>query len=116
MGQYIANFDYFGNYRRLQDMKKLQIPAESVCWTEQYRPPDRTYDVVLYLGCNILRTPDVAADVVAVFRALEVDFIAVAGVQFCCGTTWNKAGDVAKGQTVSDLRITRLVSSGGPRL
>jgi len=54
----------------------------------------------------------VAADVVAVFRALEIDFIAVAGVQFCCGTTWNKAGDVAKGQTVSDLTINRLGSYG----
>ena len=53
-----------------------------------------------------------AADVVAVFRALEIDFIAVAGVQFCCGTTWNKAGDVAKGQTVSDLTINRLGSYG----
>ncbi len=65
MGQHMAKFDYSAYYRRLQDLKKLQIPAESVCWTEQYRPPDRTYDVVLYLGCNILRTPDVAADVVA---------------------------------------------------
>jgi hypothetical protein len=36
---------------------------------------------VLYLGCNILRTPEVAAEVVAVFRALGLDFIAVAGVQ-----------------------------------
>jgi len=53
IGQSMAKFDYSAYYRRLQDLKKLQIPAESVCWTEQYRPPDRTYDVVLYLGCNI---------------------------------------------------------------
>ena len=112
MGQYMAKFDYSAYYRRLQDLKKLQIPAESVCWTEQYHPPDRTYDVVLYLGCNILRTPDVAADVVAVFRALELDFIAVAGVQFCCGITWDRAGDVSKGQSVSDLTINRLGSYG----
>ena len=81
----MAKFDYSAYYRRVQDLKKLQIPAESVCWTEQDRPPDRTYDVVLYLGCNILRTPDVAADIVAVFRALELDFVAVAGCSSVAG-------------------------------
>jgi hypothetical protein len=106
----MARFDYSAYYRRLQDLKKLQVPTESVCWTEQYRPPERAYDIVLYLGCNILRTPDVAADVVAVFRALGLDFIAVAGVQFCCGITWDRFGNVAKGQTVADLTIERLAS------
>ncbi|MBM4254997.1 MAG: (Fe-S)-binding protein [Deltaproteobacteria bacterium] len=106
----MAQFNYSAYYRRLQEIKKLQIPAEAVCWTEQYHPPDRAYDIVLYLGCNILRTPDVAADVVTVFRALGLDFIAVAGVQFCCGITWDRFGDVAKGQTVTDLTIERLAS------
>lgn len=106
----MAQVDYATFYRRLQDIKKLQIAKDAVCWTEQYRPPERAYDIVLYLGCNILRTPDVAADVVAVFRSLELDFIAVAGVQFCCGITWDRFGDVAKGQTVSDLTIERLAS------
>jgi Fe-S oxidoreductase len=106
----MEKFDYSAYYRRIQDLKKLQIPAQSICWTEQYRPPDRDYDVVLYLGCNILRTPDVAADVVNVFRALGLDFIAVAGVQFCCGVTWDRAGDIAKGGTISDLTIQRLGS------
>jgi heterodisulfide reductase subunit D len=112
LGQYMPKFDYSAYYRRLQDLKKLQLPADSVTWTEHYRPPERTYEIVLYLGCNILRTPDVAADVVAVFRALELDFIAVAGVQFCCGITWDRSGDVAKGQSVSDLTINRLGSYG----
>lgn len=106
----MTQFNYSAYYRRLQDLKKLQIPKESVCWTEQYHPPERAYDIVLYLGCNILRTPDVAADVIAVFQALELDFIAVAGVQFCCGITWDRFGNVAKGQTVADLTIERLAS------
>jgi hypothetical protein len=45
-----------------------------------------------------------------VFRALGLDFIAVAGVQFCCGITWDRFGNVAKGQTVADLTIERLAS------
>lgn len=106
----MPNFDYSRYYRRLQDLKKLQIPADAVQWTERHARPDRAYDVVLYLGCNILRTPDVAADVVAVFRALEVDFIALAGVQFCCGITWDKQGETAKGQQVAGGTIERLAA------
>jgi heterodisulfide reductase subunit D len=106
----MATFDYAAYYRRLQDLKKLQIPTGAVRWTERYEPPDRSYAIVLYLGCNILRTPDVAADVVAVFEALGLDFIAVAGVQFCCGITWDRFGDVAKGQNVSANTIQRLAS------
>jgi len=33
-------------------------------------------------------------------------------VQFCCGITWNRSGDVTKGQTVTDLTIKRLASDG----
>jgi heterodisulfide reductase subunit D len=106
----MATFNFAAYYQRLQDIKRLQIPASEVRWTERYEPPDRSYEIVLYLGCNILRTPDVAADVVAVFEALNLDFIAVAGVQFCCGITWDRFGDVAKGQNVSDLTIERLAS------
>lgn len=106
----MATFDYTAYYRRLQEIKKLQIPADAVCWTERYTPPERAYEIVLYLGCNILRTPDIAADVVAVFTALGLDFIAVAGVQFCCGITWDRFGDTAKGQNVSTNTIERLAS------
>lgn len=106
----MSTFDYTRYYRRLQDLKKLQIPADAVQWTERHETPDRAYDVVLYLGCNILRTPDVAADVVSVFRALDVDFIALAGVQFCCGVTWDKQGDTSKGRNVSGGTIERLAA------
>jgi heterodisulfide reductase subunit D len=108
-------FDYTAYYQRVQDIKKLQIPASAARWTERYERPERSYRIVLYLGCNILRTPDIAADVVAVFEALKLDFIAVAGVQFCCGITWDRAGDVTKGQHVSDNTVERLASYG-PRL
>ena len=83
----MTKFDYSAYYRRIQDLKKLQIPRSQFAG-RTVSSAGADYDAVLYLGCNILRTPDVAADVVNVFRALGLDFIAVAGVQFCCGVTW----------------------------
>jgi hypothetical protein len=105
-------FDFAAYYRRPQDLKRLQIPASAIHWTERYEAPDRHYPMVLYLGCNILRTPDIAADVVAVFTALGLDFVAVAGVQFCCGITWDRNGAVPKGQAVAAATIDRLASFG----
>lgn len=66
--------------------------------------------MVLYRGCNILRTPDLAADVVAVFTALGFDFVAVAGVQFCCGITWDRHAEAATGQAVATTTVDRLAS------
>jgi hypothetical protein len=106
----MPDFDYRGFFQRTQDMKRLQIAAEDVSWTERYEKPLRSYQYVLYLGCNVLRTPHIAADVVNVFRALDLDFVAVGGVQFCCGITWEGAGDTAIGSQVSGRTIERLAS------
>jgi heterodisulfide reductase subunit D len=103
-------FDYAAYYRRTQELEALQIPANAIHWVERYQRPAARAEVVLYLGCNILRTPDIAADVVGVFRTLGIDFVAVAGAQFCCGITWDRHGDVEPGQAVSASTIERLAS------
>ena len=78
----MAEFNYSAFFRRIQDLKQLQIKAEDVSWVEKHHPPDRTYETVLYLGCNILRTPHIAKQVIDVFTHLGIDFIPVGGVQF----------------------------------
>ncbi len=104
----MSTFNYGAYYQRVQDSKKLQLPKDRMSWIERFEPPDRAYEVVLYLGCNILRTPDIAADVTWVFERLGVDFAAVAGVQFCCGITWHRARDDEPGRDVSQRSIERL--------
>lgn len=104
----MAKFNYGAYYRRLQDSKALQIPKQRASWLEHFEEPERAYDIVLYLGCNILRTPDIAADVTWVFERLGVDFVATAGVQFCCGITWHRAHDDDLGRGVSKNSVERL--------
>ena len=72
--------------------------------------PDRAYDTVLYLGCNILRTPHIAKQVIDVFTHLEIDFIPVGGVHFCCGIVWDKFDGPKKGCQVSDRTVGSLES------
>ena len=104
----MADFNYATFFRRLQDLKRLQIKADDVSWLEQHHKPDRAYETVLYLGCNILRTPHIAKQVVDVFTHLNLDFVAVGGVQFCCGIVWDKFDGPKKGSQVSDRTVTRL--------
>ena len=59
-------------------------------------------------ACNILRTPHIAKQVVDVFTHLNLDFVAVGGVQFCCGIVWDKFDGPKKGSQVSDRTVTRL--------
>ena len=116
MSEAASGFDYRFYFERLQDAKRLQLPQDEVTWVERYEKPSKTYDVVLYLGCNILRTPHVAADVVKVFEALGVDFIPVGGVQFCCGVVWDNSGDVEPGKGVSQRTTERLTTYGASKV
>lgn len=104
----MGNFDFSAFYRRLEDLKKLQIPAADISWIERHRAPVRACETVLYLGCNILRTPHIAKQVVDVFTHLELDFAAVGGAQFCCGIVRDKFDGPAMGGRVSRRSVARL--------
>ena len=104
----MGRFDYAAFFRRLQDLKTLQLPAEEVSWIERHHPPERAYETVLYLGCNILRTPHIAKQVVDVFKHLRLDFVAVSGAQFCCGIVRDKFDGAKQGSRVSERTVTRL--------
>jgi heterodisulfide reductase subunit D len=109
-------FDYSAYFHRVQDMKKLQVLHGDVSWLERYATPAEEHDTLLYLGCNILRTPHIAKQVVGVFEHLGLDFVAVGGVQYCCGIAWEAQGDRATGQRVSGRTIGRMESYGARRV
>jgi heterodisulfide reductase subunit D len=106
----VQKFNYSAYFRRVQDMKKIQLDASAVSWIERYETPTDSHELVLMLGCNILRTPHIARQVVRVFEHLKLDFVAVAGTQYCCGIVWDTAKDIQKGQGVAQRTITRLES------
>lgn len=51
------------------------------------RPPGapQEKDLLLYLGCNVLRTAHLAKTAIAVLRAMGFDFNTVGGPSYCCG-------------------------------
>lgn len=79
-------------FREVRTLKGLMIRPEERSWLE--KPPEHPQSraVVLYLGCNVLRTPHLAQTVVDVFQHLGEDFVALGGPAFCCGVPFQYEG------------------------
>ena len=51
----MACVEFTQHVGQIRDFEELMVPAGETPWVEQYGKPPRQVDVVLYLGCNILR-------------------------------------------------------------
>jgi sugar phosphate isomerase/epimerase len=74
--------EYFGE---IQILAGLQFMPGDKPYLD--RPPAGTppKELLLYLGCNVLRTAHLAKSAIAVLRAMGFDFTAVGGPAYCCG-------------------------------
>lgn len=86
---------YFGEIRLLHDL--TTTPGERR-WrlTAPEAQPERK-PIVLYLGCNVLRTSHMIRTATAVFDRLGLDYVAVGGPTYCCGIVHHQQGDTAAG-------------------
>src|SRR5260370_12130034 len=75
---------YFGEIKLTHD---LTTRAAERTW--RLAAPEATparKPIVLYLGCNVLRTSHMIRTVTAVFDRLGLDYLAVGGPTYCCAT------------------------------
>jgi hypothetical protein len=102
------SYDYrahFGEVTLTQDLMSLRDERR---W--RLTPPPVTgehHDIVLYLGCNVLRTSHMVRTVTAIFDLLGLDYVAVGGPSYCCGIVHHGQGDVeaAAGMSRGTLRL-----------
>jgi len=112
----MSNPDFTQLIGQIRDFEHLMIPAGKTPWVKQYTKPTHPVDVVLYLGCNILRTAHLAFEVVGLFQILGVNFLAVAGPQFCCGIVHHRAGDVESAAKFSQAPVAKFESYGAKQV
>jgi Fe-S oxidoreductase len=85
----------------------------------QFRPGDKPYadrppvnpeprDLLLYLGCNVLRTAHLAKTAIGVLRAMDFDFNAVGGPAYCCGIIHEMAGEKRMGGAVTATSLRHV--------
>ena len=84
---------YFGEIALTHDLTTL---PEERTWrlTAPGRDVER-HAIVLYLGCNVLRTSHMIRTITAIFDRLGLDYVAVGGPTYCCGIVHHQNGDAA---------------------
>src|SRR5207244_7093069 len=79
-------YDYAKHFSEQKILHDLMTTPDERTWklTAPEREPERR-SIVLYLGCNVLRTSHMIRTVTALFDHLGLDYVAVGGVTYCCG-------------------------------
>ncbi len=94
---------YFGEITLTHDLTTL--PGER---TWRLAPPGRdvaAHEIVLYLGCNVLRTSHMIRTITAIFDRLGLDYVAVGGPTYCCGIVHHQHGDEAAADGMSHRTV-----------
>jgi len=97
---------YRDYYKEIDVLHGLQTAPEERQWLLTTPKADvKPAKVVLYLGCNVLRTSHLVQTVVDVFKLLNVNFVAVGGASYCCGIQHFQNGDEKAGRSVAETTV-----------
>ena len=100
-----SSFNYGGFYSEIKLIHDLSVPKEKQDWILTSPKAATPHEVVLYLGCNVLRTSHMIRTVYDIFKMLDVDFVAVGGGSFCCGAPYVREGDSEVAQDVNQHTV-----------
>ncbi len=109
-----------GMSRGVRVLSRLQLPPELLAKLGQIGTGedgrDGPPDVILYTGCNVLKTPHIALLCLDVLDALGVDYRVHGGPSYCCGVYQFHAGDAQGFAAMSTNTIERFAGSGAARI
>ncbi|MDA0264151.1 MAG: heterodisulfide reductase-related iron-sulfur binding cluster [Chloroflexi bacterium] len=89
-------------FRDIDVVHGLQSKPEDRDWLLTTPEDDvKPSDIVLYLGCNVLRTTHLIRTVTDIFKLMGVNYAAVGGKTYCCGIQHFQRGDEDSGRAVA---------------
>ena len=99
-------------------LSRLQLPRELVGRvTRPARAESKGKpDVVMYLGCNVLKTPHIAILCLDVLDRLGTRYVVSGGPANCCGVIQFRAGDAATSGRVGGGSVAGFAATGAPRV
>ena len=96
-----SGFKYGPYFREMQLQHDVMTMPEDKSWLSSPSTEPDPHKIVLYLGCNVLRTSHMIRTVTDVFDLLGVDYVAVGGPSYCCGIVHQRNGDTEISETMS---------------
>lgn len=111
-----TRFDGPGFFREIRLFNQLQTLPEEQTWLTRPPKAPRPTPIVLYLGCNVLRTGHLVRTVNAVFDLLGLDYVAVGGGSYCCGIGYRRAGDLEPADTMAQNTLRHFAAFAPERV
>lgn len=97
---------YSSYYREIDVLHGMQSEPEEREWLLSVPKGEvKPTQVVLYLGCNVLRTTHLMRTVMDVFKLLDVDFVSVGGASYCCGIQHHSNGDTKAASSIAATTV-----------
>ena len=99
-------------------LSRLQLPTDLLAGLT--RAPDGDSepapDIVMYLGCNVLKTPHIALLCLEVLARLGTRYKVFAGPAYCCGVIQYRAGDAKTSGRIGGKTVAGFAGTGAPRV
>ena len=99
-------------------LSRLQLPAAFVGAATRSAHADDgpPADVVMYLGCNVLKTPHIALLCLDVLDRLRIRYKVFGGPANCCGVIQFRAGDATTAGRIGGNTVTGFAGTGASRV
>ncbi len=99
-------------------LSRLQLPPDLLAG---FTRPDAAAaepapDIVMYLGCNVLKTPHIALLCLEVLDRLGARYKVFAGPAHCCGVIQYRAGDTKTSGRIGGATVAGFAGTGAPRV
>ena len=108
------SFDYGKYFGEIKLTHDLLTKKDERSWLLKPPRDGERHDVVLYLGCNVLRTSHMVQTATAIFDRLGLDYVAAGGPTYCCGIQHHRRGQEASGERYANHTV-ELLQSMAPR-
>ena len=99
-------------------LSRLQLPADLLAGFTRAAAADSepAPDIVMYLGCNVLKTPHIALLCLEVLARLGTRYKVFAGPAYCCGVIQYRAGDTRTSGQIGGNTVAGFAGTGAPRV
>jgi Fe-S oxidoreductase len=99
-------------------LSRLQLPADLLAGLTRGAEADSgpAPDIVMYFGCNVLKTPHIALLCLEVLNRLGTRYQVFAGPAYCCGVIQYRAGDTMTSGRMGGNTVAGFAGTGAPRV
>ena len=99
-------------------LSRLQLPADVVATLTQSAraESEAAPDIVMYLGCNVLKTPHIALLCLEVLDRIGARYKVFGGPANCCGVIQYRAGDAKASGRIGGNTVAGFAGTGASRV